>query len=177
MRATSGVWMWPKRLDNFEEVWDTTVSQRTTTPTTSVTSPRPTKSSRLRRRWNMAFTSPLVPSTACGGTSDADHNHLYAPRAYSNWNWGAEWAAVTKTFWFNKLTAEAAWKWPGLVCLPLDALPFETPRWSSMDYYTSTDYRRQVALDAFIKRRWRPDVPDWDEFFCVSRRASASATD
>ena len=34
-----------------------------------------------------------------------------------------------------------------------------------MDYYTSTDYRRQVALDAFIQRRWRPDVPDWDEFF------------
>ena len=96
----------------------------------------------------------------------ADHNQLYAPRAYSNWNWGAEWAAVTKTFWFNKLTAEGQ---PGngqdWFASRIDALPFETPRWSSVDYYTSTDYRRQVALDAFIKRRWRPDVPDWDEFF------------
>ena len=95
-----------------------------------------------------------------------DHNQLYAPRAFSNWNWEAEWAAVTKTFWFSKLTAESqpsnGQDW---FASRIDALPFQTPRWSSVDFYTSTDYRRQVAIDGFIKRRWRPDVPDWDEFF------------
>ena len=96
----------------------------------------------------------------------ANHNQLYAPRVYSNWNWEAEWAAVTQTFWFNKLTAESQ---PSMgkdwFASRIDELPFETPRWSSVDFYTSTDYRRQVAIDGFIKRRWRPEVPDWNEFF------------
>ncbi|MEE2918764.1 MAG: DUF5916 domain-containing protein [Bacteroidota bacterium] len=96
----------------------------------------------------------------------ANHNQLYAPRVYSNWNWEAEWAAVTQTFWFNKLTAESQ---PSMgkdwFASRIDGLPFETPRWSSVDFYTSTDYRRQVAIDGFIKRRWRPEVPDWNEFF------------
>ena len=97
---------------------------------------------------------------------DGELNHLYAPRAYSNFTWGAEWAAVTKTFWFNKLEVEGqprnGMDW---FASRLEAIPFETPRWTSAEFVTSTDYRRAIALDGFVKRRWRPDVPDWDEFF------------
>ena len=95
-----------------------------------------------------------------------DHNYLYAPRAYSNWTWAVEWAAVSRTFWFNKLTLESLPQ-PGYdwFASRIDAVPFESPRWTSIDFVTSTDYRRAVALDGFVKRQWRPDVPDWNEFF------------
>ena len=97
---------------------------------------------------------------------DAEINHLFAPRAYSNTTWGAEWAAVSKTFWFNKFELEGQPRngqdW---FASRLEAIPFETPRWTSAEFVTSTDYRRAVALDGFIKRRWRPETPDWNEFF------------
>ena len=93
-------------------------------------------------------------------------NHLYAPRAYSNWTWVAEWAAVTKTFWFNKLGFEGQpLEGQDWFASRLDALPFATPRWTSAEFKTSTDYRRKVALDGFVKRRVRPDMPDWQESF------------
>ena len=92
--------------------------------------------------------------------------HLYAPREYSEISWGAEWSAVTTTFWYNKLEVEGqpvnGMDW---FASRLEAIPFETPKWTSAEFFTSTDYRRTVALDGFIKRRWRPDVPDWNEFF------------
>ena len=96
----------------------------------------------------------------------ADLNHLYAPRAYSNWTWGMEWAAVTKTFWFNKLEVEGQPE-PGQdwFASRIDEIPFTTPSWSSMSFVTSTDYRRLVALDGFVKRTWRREVDDWNEFF------------
>ena len=96
----------------------------------------------------------------------ADLNHLYAPRAYSNWTWGMEWAAVTKTFWFNKLEVEGQPE-PGQdwFASRIDEIPFTTPSWSSMSFVTSTDYRRMVALDGFVKRTWRREVDDWNEFF------------
>ena len=97
---------------------------------------------------------------------NVDLNYLYAPREYSNWTWGAEWAAVSRTFWFNKLGIESlpqnGFDW---FVSRLDAVPFQTPRWTSVEFVTSTDYRRAVALDGFVKRRWRPEVADWDEFF------------
>ena len=93
-------------------------------------------------------------------------NHLYAPRAYSNWTWEAEWAAVTKTFWFNKLGFEGQpLEGQDWFASRLDAIPFTTPRWTSAEFVTSTDYRRKVALDGFVKRRVRPDMPDWQESF------------
>ena len=93
-------------------------------------------------------------------------NHLYAPRAYSNWTWVAEWAAVTRTFWFNKLGIEGQpLEGQDWFASRLDALPFATPRWTSVEFVTSTDYRRKVALDGFVKRRVRPDMPDWQESF------------
>ena len=96
----------------------------------------------------------------------ADLNQLYAPRAYSNWTWGMEWAAVTKTFWFNKLEVEGQPE-PGQdwFASRIDEIPFTTPSWSSMSFVTSTDYRRMVALDGFVKRTWRREVDDWNEFF------------
>ena len=97
---------------------------------------------------------------------DTEVNHLYAPREYSNWTWTGEWAGVTKTFWFNKVGFEAQPRtgrdW---FDSRLDGIPFQTPRWNSMEFVTSTDYRRAVALDGFVKRRWRPEVDDWNEFF------------
>jgi len=93
-------------------------------------------------------------------------NHLYTPRAYSNWTWEAEWAAVTKTFWFNKLGFEGQpLEGQDWFASRLDGIPFATPRWTSAEFVTSTDYRRKVALDGFVKRRVRPDMPDWQESF------------
>ena len=97
---------------------------------------------------------------------DGELNYLYAPREYSNITWGSEWAAVSKTFWFNKFEFEgqprSGMDW---FASRLEAIPFKTPRWTSAEFVTSTDYRKAVALDGFIKRRWRPEIPDWNEFF------------
>ncbi|MGB2423446.1 MAG: DUF5916 domain-containing protein [Flavobacteriales bacterium] len=92
--------------------------------------------------------------------------HLYAPRSYSNWTWSAEWAAVSRTFWFNKFTVEGQPReGQDFFASRLDGLAFATPSWRSVDFATSTDYRKALALDAFAKRVWRADVPDWNESF------------
>ena len=93
-------------------------------------------------------------------------SHLYFPRLYSNVTWAAEWAAITRSFWFNKLTLEGQPR-PGqdFFAPRLEGRSFETPRWTSVDFVTSTDYRKAVALDGFVKRAWRPDVPNWEAYF------------
>lgn len=99
-------------------------------------------------------------------TLNSDVMHLYAPRSFSNWRWSGEWAAVTRGFWFNKIT------WEGqpvdgqdFFASRLDGMPFTTPKWASLDAVTSTDYRKALALDAFVKRQWRPEFEDWKGFF------------
>ena len=99
-------------------------------------------------------------------TLNSEVGHLYAPRAYSNWTWNAEWAAVTRTFWFNKLTIDGqpieGQDW---FASRIPELPFTLPSSFGADFMTSTDYRRVVALDGFIRRTWRREVNDWQEFF------------
>ena len=56
-------------------------------------------------------------------------------------------------------------RWRAKIGSPPGATSFATPRWTSAEFVTSTDYRRKVALDGFVKRRVRPDVPDWQESF------------
>ena len=97
---------------------------------------------------------------------NSELGHLYAPREFSNWSWSASWAAVSKTFWFNRLSIDGqpveGQDW---FASRLSGIPFTTPRVTSIDFVTSTDYRKAVALDGFIKQSWRPDVADWNEFF------------
>ena len=99
-------------------------------------------------------------------TLNSEVGHLYAPRAYSNWTWNAEWAAVTRTFWFNKLTIDGqpieGQDW---FASRIPELPFNLPSSFGADFVTSTDYRRVVAVDGFIRRTWRREVNDWQEFF------------
>ena len=99
-------------------------------------------------------------------TLNSEVGHLYAPRAYSNWTWDAEWAAVTRTFWFNKLTIDGqpieGQDW---FASRIPELPFNLPSSFGADFVTSTDYRRVVAVDGFIRRTWRREVNDWQEFF------------
>ena len=99
-------------------------------------------------------------------TLNSEVGHLYAPRAYSNWTWDVEWAAVTRTFWFNKLTIDGqpieGQDW---FASRIPELPFNLPSSFGADFVTSTDYRRVVAVDGFIRRTWRREVNDWQEFF------------
>ena len=99
-------------------------------------------------------------------TLNSEVGHLYAPRAYSNWTWNAEWAAVTRTCWFNKLTIDGqpieGQDW---FASRIPELPFNLPSSFGADFVTSTDYRRVVAVDGFIRRTWRREVNDWQEFF------------
>ena len=99
-------------------------------------------------------------------TLNSEVGHLYAPRAYSNWTWDAEWAAMTRTFWFNKLTIDGqpieGQDW---FASRIPELPFNLPSSFGADFVTSTDYRRVVAVDGFIRRTWRREVNDWQEFF------------
>ena len=95
---------------------------------------------------------------------NSEHAQLFAPRAFSNWRIESEWAAVTRTFWFNKVGAD--WQprqGQDYFASRLDGIPWTTPSAWSVEAVTSTDYRKAVALDGFAKRVFRPAHPEWRE--------------
>ncbi|MEY3009368.1 MAG: hypothetical protein RLZZ314_10 [Bacteroidota bacterium] len=97
---------------------------------------------------------------------NSEHTQLYAPRAFSNWTLLGEWGSITRRFWFNKLTLE--WQprqGQDFFASRIDGIPWTTPSSGGIGAVTSTDYRKAIALDAFVKRVWRPSHPDWREFY------------
>ena len=87
---------WPKHLDNFEARWANIENPNGTTPMTLATS-RPQRD-RVYLDLEYGIYQPFGAFNRMWWNFGANHNQLYAPRVYSNWNWEAEWPPSPKRF-------------------------------------------------------------------------------